>query len=269
MGGRSPFPHFDETEGWPCGQKAHWPLAERRRLGHPPPHPHFFFFFPWAALSTFPAPPPLSHPRRGSGTYETLAPFIAPHIRPHSRVLVVGCGNSTLSADLAAAHPTAVVTSTDYSPVVVAAMAAAHPTATYAVGDVRGMGALFPTAAAFDVIVDKGVMDALVADEASPWSPAPTAAADAAAMTAEMRRLLVPGGVFLQVTFHQPHFRRRNYLEGEGWAVRPAQVVPVGLGYFFFVCVRDGGREEAAMPVAAAATAGDGGGEDGVGGAGG
>ncbi|KAK1870354.1 hypothetical protein I4F81_012816 [Pyropia yezoensis] len=204
------------------------------------------------------------------GTYKVLAPFIAPHIRPHSRVLVVGCGNSTLSADLAAAHPTVSIISTDYSPVVVEAMAAAHPAATYAVGDVRGMGDLFPAPAAFDVIVDKGVMDALVADEASPWSPAPTAVADARAMTAEMRRLLVPGGVFLQVTFHQPHFRLRNYLESDGWAVRPHQVVPVGLGYFFFVCVRDDERE-VAEPVAAPVTAIDGGGRGGgtVGGGGG
>jgi len=188
-------------------------------------------------------PPVLAHlpaTCRYSGTYETLAPFIDPHIAPHARVLIVGCGNSTLSADLAAAHPTARLMSTDYSPVVVAAMTAAHPRATYLVGDVRGMANVFPIAGAFDVIVDKGCMDALVADEGSPWTPAPSATADAAAMAVEMRRLLAPGGVFLQVTFHQPHFRRRNYLTGDGWAVRPHQVVPVGLGYFFFVCVRDG-----------------------------
>jgi len=190
-----------------------------------------------------------------SGTYETLAPFIDPHIAPHARVLIVGCGNSTLSADLAAAHPTARLTSTDYSPVVVAAMAAAHPHATYLIGDVRGMADVFPTAGAFDVIVDKGCMDALVADEGSPWTPAPSATADAAAMAAEMRRLLAPGGVFLQVTFHQPHFRRRNYLAGDGWAVRPHQVVPVGLGYFFFVCVRDGGGGDGGRGVGGEAAA--------------
>lgn len=250
---------------WACGLLTSLLCAATRAI-LPQPAPSYS---PWVPLSTC-LPPPLAYPRRSSGTYKVLAPFIAPHIRPHSRVLVVGCGNSTLSADLAAAHPTVSIISTDYSPVVVEAMAAAHPAATYAVGDVRGMGDLFPAPAAFDVIVDKGVMDALVADEASPWSPAPTAVADARAMTAEMRRLLVPGGVFLQVTFHQPHFRLRNYLESDGWAVRPHQVVPVGLGYFFFVCVRDDERE-VAEPVAAPVTAIDGGGRGGgtVGGGGG
>lgn len=55
-------------------------------------------------------------------------------------------------------------------------------------------------------------MDALMCDEGSVWDPSPRTRQDAAAMCRAVSRVLKPGGCFLQISFAQPHFRKR-YLE--------------------------------------------------------
>jgi len=55
-------------------------------------------------------------------------------------------------------------------------------------------------------------MDALMCDEGSVWDPSPRTRQDAAAMCQAVSRVLKPGGCFLQISFAQPHFRKR-YLE--------------------------------------------------------
>mmetsp|Transcript_3637 Transcript_3637/g.4577 ORF Transcript_3637/g.4577 Transcript_3637/m.4577 type:complete len:99 (+) Transcript_3637:2-298(+) len=56
-------------------------------------------------------------------------------------------------------------------------------------------------------------MDALMCDEGSAWDPNPVTKADAASMCAAVRRVLVPFGEFVQISFAQPHFRMK-YLNG-------------------------------------------------------
>jgi hypothetical protein len=65
----------------------------------------------------------------------------------------------------------------------------------------------------FDVIIDKAAMDALMVDEGDVWSPKESVCEAADKMSLEMRRLLPPTGLFLQISFMQPHFRTK-YLMG-------------------------------------------------------
>ena len=58
----------------------------------------------------------------------------------------------------------------------------------------------------------QAAMDALMCDEGSVWDPAPRTRRDAAAMCRAVSRVLKPGGCFLQISFAQPHFRKR-YLQ--------------------------------------------------------
>lgn len=52
-------------------------------------------------------------------TAENSAAYLLPHLRPDHRVLDIGCGPGTISADLAALVPDGHVTAVDYAPAIV------------------------------------------------------------------------------------------------------------------------------------------------------
>ncbi|CAM9744500.1 unnamed protein product, partial [Phaeothamnion confervicola] len=72
----------------------------------------------------------------------------------------------------------------------------------------------------FAAVVDKACMDALVVEEGDPWSPEPAVVATVHRMCAAVSRVLRPGGRFLQISFAQPHFRRK-YLLGHHLGLLP------------------------------------------------
>lgn len=210
--------------------------------------------------------------------YEWLANFDAvrdillPHLPSASlepSILVVGCGNSSFSSDLydAGYHN---VTSIDFSAVVIERMRErnkARPGMTWTVADMLSLEGLADEA--FDAVLDKAAMDALMCDEGSPWDPNPATKADAASMCAAVSRVLKPGYLFAQISFAQPHFRAKylsafgdvaehpaeGLAEGQGeadTAVKPALVVPYNwrvshkafgapgcLESFLYLCRRD------------------------------
>lgn len=223
-------------------------------------------------------------PRSGSGLYTKKAYWDArfkkeegkdwlcrfAHVRervralvsPAARVLLVGCGNSTLAADMAADGYTSIVSS-DYSAVVIDRMRAKVGDAGGAIDwQVLDMMSLAVPDASFDAYIDKAAMDAILADGGDTWSPPAELLAISDKIMGEAARVLRPGGAYLQVTFAQPHFRRK-YLEHApvaGLWAGPAQRfdVDVGLGYFLYVLTRKA-EAEADAPAEADADAGEGG----------
>ena len=173
-----------------------------------------------------------------------IEPLLRKHVAPSDRVLVVGCGNSTLSRDMYDAG-FAHLTNLDFSAAVIERMAAQHgvecPEMTWMVGDMMDMTACAD--GAFDVVLDKAAMDALLVDEGDPWHPRAECLRDADRALAEFSRVLRAGGKLLQVTFAQPHFRTK-YLEKPAyrWAILPHERVDEGLGYFFYVALKHAGR---------------------------
>ncbi|XP_017393827.1 EEF1AKMT4-ECE2 readthrough transcript protein isoform X7 [Cebus imitator] len=103
------------------------------------------------------------------GDFSSFRALLEPELRPEDRILVLGCGNSALSYELfLGGFPD--VTSVDYSSVVVAAMQAryAHvPQLRWETMDARQLD--FPSAS-FDVVLEKGTLDALLAGERDPWT---------------------------------------------------------------------------------------------------
>ena len=201
-----------------------------------------------------------------------------------ARVLLVGNGNSSLAVDMAA-DGFGALTASDYSPVVVAAMAARcangdgdcsgdgggdgsggsddsggsgsgvdatarHTDAParsirWVVADMRDLRGFAD--ASLDAVVDKAAMDAVLADGGDVWpgEAPPELLATARDILAAAARVLAPGGVYLQLTFSQPHFRRQYLAQApELWASLTPHALDVGLGLTLWAAVRAGAREE-------------------------
>jgi EEF1A lysine methyltransferase 4 len=153
-------------------------------------------------------------------TYDWLLKFadvktlLLPHLKESDRILIVGCGNSTFSADLYDAGYHNIV-NIDYSDVVIESMRDKHATARPDMQWVyMDMCALSFEEGAFDVIIDKAAMDALMVDEGDVWSPEQQTIDATHNMCTGVSRVLAADGVFVMISFMQPHFRTK-YLMGK------------------------------------------------------
>ncbi|XP_070262787.1 endothelin-converting enzyme 2 isoform X4 [Myotis yumanensis] len=181
-----------------------------------------------------------SAPYEWFGDFSSFRALLEPELRPEDRILVLGCGNSALSYELyLGGFPD--VTSVDYSSVVVAAMRAryAHvPKLRWETMDVRALG--FPNAS-FDVVLEKGTLDALLAGERDPWTVSSEGVHTVDQMLSEVSRVLVPGGRFISLTSAAPHFRTRHYAQARyGWSLRHATY---GNGFHFHLYLMHKGKE--------------------------
>eukprot|EP00656_Telonema_subtile_P003380 TRINITY_DN11546_c0_g1_i1.p1 TRINITY_DN11546_c0_g1~~TRINITY_DN11546_c0_g1_i1.p1 ORF type:complete len:258 (+),score=49.68 TRINITY_DN11546_c0_g1_i1:135-908(+) len=183
-------------------------------------------------------------------SYEELEPVLTPALQSATaspRILLVGCGNSSLGPDLYASGWKD-ITCTDYSPTVISAMrnkyAESHPDVKWAEADMTNMAEFGD--GSFDVVLDKAAMDAIMAAEGSPWEPDAQVIRLADLTCSAARRVLAPGGVFIQISFAQPHFRKKYLLrsleegashavgEPYGWDLQTVNI-DSGLGYFMYV----------------------------------
>ena len=123
--------------------------------------------------------------------------------RNKSRVLILGCGNSTFGADMLADGWTGGIVNVDFSPTVISQMQQLHADRVgkldFICADVTEPLA-FLTSASFDLIVCKGTLDAVLCSAGN--------RASALNMVRECTRLLAPGhGIFFLVTAGNPDSR--------------------------------------------------------------
>ncbi|KFH03637.1 methyltransferase domain protein [Toxoplasma gondii VAND] len=183
---------------------------------------------------------------------ESLLPLLLPLLRPSMLVLTVGCGNSELSDALVASgmpfvfnldfsrtvlhtkrrherecirkylsspSPPSSSSPSPSSPRSPSSSSRSPssprspplpPVMEYLCADMTRLE--FLRANAFDVVIDKAAMDALMTEEGSVWEPRISVRQAADGYLAGVGRCLKPGGLFIQITFQQPHFRRRYLL---------------------------------------------------------
>ncbi|KAK0217761.1 S-adenosyl-L-methionine-dependent methyltransferase [Armillaria fumosa] len=127
-----------------------------------------------------------------------------------SKILMLGCGNSTLSEDMYDDGYKNIV-NVDYSSVVIEQMQKRHgadrPEMEWRVMDVRELEFADDQ---FDVAIDKGTMDAMMTAKGDVWDPPEQVVSDCTKEVDEVIRVLRKStGLFLYLTFGQPHFRRR------------------------------------------------------------
>ncbi|KIO16936.1 hypothetical protein M407DRAFT_180073 [Tulasnella calospora MUT 4182] len=85
----------------------------------------------------------------------------------------------------------------------------------------------------FDVAIDKGTMDAMMAVKGDVWNPPPQVVDDCTREIDEAIRVLRPGGIFIYLTFGQPHFRKR-FLTREGTTL---EIKQLGEAFHYYLYV--------------------------------
>ncbi|KAK2978350.1 hypothetical protein RJ640_016452 [Escallonia rubra] len=174
--------------------------------------------------------------------YSHFRHLIQQHIKPYYSLLELGCGNSQLCEELYKDGITQ-QTCIDISAVAVEKMQKKLLSKGYK--DIKVLEAdmldLPFTNESFDVVVEKGTMDVLFVDSGDPWNPRPATVDKVMAMLQGVHRVLKPDGIFISITFGQPHFRRPLFEAPEfTWSVEWSTFGDT-FHYFFYI-LRKGRR---------------------------
>ncbi|KDQ18894.1 hypothetical protein BOTBODRAFT_63062 [Botryobasidium botryosum FD-172 SS1] len=144
-------------------------------------------------------------------SYNQIASLIAKRIPDKSsRILMLGCGNSTLSEEMWDDGYKNIV-NIDYSSVCIENMRRRNlekrPNMEWLEMDVRKLE-FEPES--FDIVIDKGTMDSMMTTKGDVWNPPEDVIQNCTAEVDEVVRVLRrPAGTFIYLTFGQPHFRKR------------------------------------------------------------
>lgn len=64
----------------------------------------------------------------------------------------------------------------------------------------------------FDVVIDKATMDVIMTDNKDPWNPTEEVKERGRKVMTNVYKQLKKGGLFIQISFDQPHFRKKFIL---------------------------------------------------------
>ncbi|ETN70798.1 methyltransferase domain protein, partial [Necator americanus] len=169
--------------------------------------------------------------------FEWLADFdafkhlVLPHLKLDSRILHVGCGSSQMSVQLYNMGYKN-ITNVDYSEVLVDSRRSSFPNMKWICDDIRSLASI--PSGSFDVVIEKATLEALLVTEKSPWNPSDVALETIDSVFESIARVLTGDGIFISISFTQPHFRVPALLRQEKWSV---SVEEFGEFFHYFVYV--------------------------------
>jgi hypothetical protein len=181
------------------------------------------------------------HRFESESSYEWLCDWaslrgqLLPLFSGSARVLVLGNGTSRLPLDIATEVRGARVLSSDYSSVATANMrklwspeysgdeAAAR--VEWCEADMLALedSEAVRVNAPFDVIIDKGALDAVLADGGDTWAPSAEALASSRTICDGVFNVLAPGGVYAIISFAQPVHRLQHLLQRDASTSPPVR----------------------------------------------
>ncbi|KAF5534407.1 endothelin-converting enzyme 2 [Fusarium mexicanum] len=147
------------------------------------------------------------------------------------RILHLGSGDSVVPAELAERGYMRQLC-VDFSPVVVDMMTERHKEIAgieWSRVDVRDMPSI--ASGSIDVAFDKGTLDAMI--YGSPWSPPDEVMENTSRYLKEVHRVLKADGVFLNVTFRQPHFMKLLMNQDNIFDIE-VEVLEDGVGFDYY-----------------------------------
>jgi len=144
-------------------------------------------------------------------SYETFRHLITSICAPKytKKILVPGNGNSTLCSDLLSDYPGSTITGGDYSPTVIKDMSQRYEKhrahLKWVVNDIRSIG----VEDTYDLVLEKGVLDALVAGSKSPIASEMDSQCllDVRDAVTSISKALNKHGRFLSISFASPWLR--------------------------------------------------------------
>lgn len=176
--------------------------------------------------------------------YSHFRHLILQHVQSSDRVLELGCGNSRVSMDMFHDGITQ-ITCSDLSPIAVQKMQRRLEVenCTGVKVAVADMLDLPFEDNSFDVVIEKGSMDVLFVNSGDPWDPSPETRKLVARMLESVHRVLSPNGVFISISFSQPHFRRLVFEDDRySWSMKWATFGDAF--HYFFYTLRKGTFEK-------------------------
>ncbi|XP_010526928.1 PREDICTED: methyltransferase-like protein 13 [Tarenaya hassleriana] len=174
--------------------------------------------------------------------YSHFRHLIQNNVKPSSSVLELGCGNSQLSEEL---YKDGIVDITCIDLSIVAVEKMQSRLLSKGFKEIKVLQAnmldLPFSDECFDVVIEKGTMDVLFVDAGDPWNPRQETMDKVMATLDNVHRVLKPDGIFISITFGQPHFRRPLFEAPKfTWSVE-YNTFGDGFHYFFYI-LRKGKR---------------------------
>uniref|UniRef100_A0A1I7YR99 Methyltransf_11 domain-containing protein n=1 Tax=Steinernema glaseri TaxID=37863 RepID=A0A1I7YR99_9BILA len=184
--------------------------------------------------------------------WEKFRHLILPHLRKMDRILHIGCGNSSLSQDIVnCGFPD--VTNVDFSEVLIENGRRTQPHMKWLCNDMRTLDSV--ASGSMDVVIEKASIESLLVAERSQWNPSKQAIDDVDAILGAVQRVLKPGGLFISISFTQPHFRIPAILRRSGWS---CTVETFGdFFHYYCYCMRMGAEPDMELLGRFAAVLGD------------
>lgn len=93
----------------------------------------------------------------------------------------------------------------------------------------------------FDAVIEKATLDALLVDEKDPWQISSTGQSLMEGILKEISRVMKANGTFLSISFAQPHFRSKLYLDRDyGWHVEASLEIGTSFHHYYYHLVKSG-----------------------------
>ncbi|XP_072330194.1 EEF1A lysine methyltransferase 4 isoform X1 [Scyliorhinus torazame] len=171
------------------------------------------------------------------GAFSCFEHLLKEEIRSDETILILGCGNSSMSYDMFMSGYRS-ITNIDFSAICIEKMASKYASCPGMEWKVMDAKTLEFENESFDVVLEKGTLDAMMVDETDPWNVSQETKEIIDQILKEISRILRKGGRFISITFAQPHFRKQLYAKRDyKWSIKH-QTYGTDFHYHFYTMTK-------------------------------